>query len=117
MIQPWHDPSGHVDYLYTEHIWNPMDLVDTSNYSIYVSLVNRIDALYGLLAKIRRHGPLVTSQVKTILMKWIDTHIPLAVYMETKEEYEDSYFSGEIYDLLRPRDSLGKSRIESFSFF
>ena len=70
-------------------------------------MANRIDALYRLLSEIKNKGPIIAAKISKVLMKWIDSHIPLCIYMELTGKYKDEEVLNDVvYKLIKPHDSL-----------
>ena len=106
------------------YVWNPINILeplgpldrevqeahrdhDNDRYSVYITMVNRIDALYRLLREIKNKGPIIATKISKILMKWIDSHIPLCIFMELTGKYkDDEILNDNIYKLIKPNDSL-----------
>lgn len=70
-------------------------------------MVNRIDALYQLLNEIKNKGPVISAKISKILLRWIDSHIPLCIFMELTAKYkDDEILNDDIYKMIKPNDSL-----------
>ena len=91
------------------YLWNPLNLLDTTGYTLYISIVNRIQYLNDLLTQSMKSSPYLFARLSKIIYRLIDECIPLTIYMQITEQFADKYYFVDepaIYKVLKPRPEL-----------